>query len=96
MEMWLFLLIVPVLALLVGAFHLYLEHQQKMAGKSTDDSLAVNLGAADLKNELQMLRESLTAHAMSVDENLKSLASRMNSMKSRLSKVENQSHTVGQ
>lgn len=80
MEFWVLIILVPVVALLVGAFYLYLEHHQKMAAIASRPA-DVDTG---LRAEFETLRDGITAHSLSLDENLKNLASRLTALENRV------------
>jgi len=89
---------IPIAGIMVGGFAMYLTHQRKIAEIHLEQERvragALQGGSSALPADFATLRESLTAHAMSVDENLKSLSSRMTSIEHRLTEVETQGRTV--
>ncbi len=74
-------LLIPITALCIPIVAILTVHQRKMAEMRVQlERDRVGTGSEDvrkLREEFQTLREGLTAHAMSVDENLKTLAARV-------------------
>jgi hypothetical protein len=79
---------IPVIALLIPIVAIYTAHQRRLVelrlklDQGTQQTS--NSDVERLRQEFLTLRESLTAHAMSVDENMKTLASRLNNVENRL------------
>jgi hypothetical protein len=91
--------LIPIVALMIPIVAIWTGHQRKML----EMRLMLQQGAQGansaeterLRQEFQMLRESLTAHAMSVDENMKVLASRVSNVENRLGSVTSNQELTG-
>ncbi|MEP0766266.1 MAG: hypothetical protein HRF45_06970 [Fimbriimonadia bacterium] len=82
-------MLIPITALCIPIVAILAGHQRKMVEMRIQlERDRVGTGSADvrkLREEFQTLREGLTAHAVSVDENLKTLASRVAHLENKLS-----------
>ena len=85
-------LLIPITALCIPIVAILTTHQRKMAEtRALAERQRLGTGSEEvrkLREEFQTLREGLTAHAMSVDENLKTLASRVAHLESKVSGTE--------
>ena len=90
---------IPIIALMIPIVAIWTGHQRKML----EMRLMLQQGAQGansaeterLRQEFLTLRESLTAHAMSVDENMKVLASRVNAIENRIGPVTSTQELTG-
>jgi hypothetical protein len=71
------------LGVAVPLIAIWTEHLRKMAGLAHSEGATGNEELRRLRDEFNTLRESVTSHAMSVDENLKALAGRVNGLEQR-------------
>ncbi|GMV36099.1 MAG: hypothetical protein AMXMBFR61_06070 [Fimbriimonadales bacterium] len=93
-------LLIPITALCIPIVAILTVHQRKMVEMRVQlERDRVGTGSEDvrrLREEFQTLREGLTAHAMSVDENLKTLASRVAHLENKVSGTGSSEGTIEQ
>jgi ABC-type bacteriocin/lantibiotic exporter with double-glycine peptidase domain len=83
---------IPIVALMIPIVAIWAAHKRRMLQMQLDAQAQAQGTSSEqvesLRDEFLTLRESLTAHAMTMDESMKTLAARVTAIENRVQRTE--------